>query len=128
MVEKVSDAANLLEDINHTLNQPDRSNLFRKEVGLELSQRQIDLLRRIVKADKGSEKQGDIWYLVEAIGKTSVYRASANSQIELDVDTQDIHALSQAGHIRGYYSNNTFYFYIAPSAEFVANSDGDEFA
>jgi len=123
LVEKAGSAARSLEDINRTLNQPDRSNLFQKEAGLELSGRQVKLLSDIVQADKESETAGEGWLLSEAIGKTSIRKTSPKGKLELDAKTCDIQALSQAGHIRGYYRNNIFWFYVAPSAEsFVKKS------
>lgn len=123
LVEKVESSAHSLKDINRTLNQPDRSNLFQKEAGLKLSDRQVKLLSDIVQADKESETVGEIWFLSEVVGRTSICKASPKRELELDVNTHDILALSQAGHIRGYYRDNIFWFYVTPSAEsFVKKS------
>ena len=117
MIENVSNAAKSLEDINHTLNQPDRSNLFQKEAGLELNNHQSMLLKNIIQTEKESETEGGIWFLAETIGKTSIRKHSSKGELEIDAETQDIQALSQAGFLRGYYRENIFWFYVAPSAE-----------
>ena len=117
LVENIDKTADTLEKINQTLNQPDRSNLFNKEIGLELNDRQVELLNDIVRLEKESSTCGDNWLLSEVIGRTYILKASPDEKVELDVKTPDIHALAQAGYLRGYYSDDTFWFYISPSAE-----------
>lgn len=114
LVEKVTDAAQSLESINRSLNQPDRSNMYIRE-DLELNDRQVELIRKIAEAEQQSEKQGAIWILREVIGKTSISRTV--DDFEVEVETHDIQTLCRSGHLRGQYSDGTFWFYVAPSAK-----------
>ncbi len=117
LVENIGSVARSLEEINRTLNQPDRSNIFAKEKGLELNQRQIELLRQIVDSEKNLENDGETWHLSEIIGQNSIGRESSNGPIKLDAETRDIQTLCQAGHLRGYYSDDVLWFYVSPSAD-----------
>ncbi len=126
LVESVSNAASSLHEINETLNQPDRSNTFNVKIGLELNDRQAELLFRIVKAEVSAEKKGDIWHLSECIGKTSIRRMSAGNEHELDVEAQDVQTLCQAGFLRGYYRNNILWFHVSPFAEREVNEKPNE--
>lgn len=117
LVENVSKAAVSLADINITLNQPDRSNLFQREVDLKLSNSQVELLDRIIQAERDDEPSDKVWFLSRVIGKTSIQKHSPKGEIKLDASVQDIQALCQAGHLRGYYSGDILWFNLAPSAE-----------
>lgn len=112
LVEKVSDAATSLEKINTTLNQPDRSNVFVRE-DLELNEKQKKVLKDISKAEQQTNTIGNTWFLREVIGKTSICRTADN--VELEVEAQDIQTFCRAGYLRGYYSDGTLWFYVAPS-------------
>lgn len=112
LVEKVSSAADSLELINRTLNQPDRSNIYIRE-NLELNDKQKALLENIRKLEEDTDTNANSWFLQEAIGKTSIRRSI--DEIEFEVETQDIQTLCRAGYLRGYYSDGTLWFYKAPS-------------
>lgn len=114
LVEKVSVAAESLERINTTLNQPDRSNIYIRE-NLVLNDKQKALLEYITKLEKDTDTNGNSWFLSEVIGKTSIRRAI--DEVELEVETQDIQTLCRAGYLRGYYSDSTLWFYTAPSVK-----------
>jgi hypothetical protein len=114
LVEKVTDAAQSLESINRSLNQPDRSNMYIRE-DLELNDRQVELMRKIAEAERQLEKEGAIWILREVVGKTCISRTVDNFEIE--VETHDIQTLCRSGHLRGQYSNGSLSFYVAPLAK-----------
>jgi hypothetical protein len=114
LVKNIDDAANSLSEINRTLNQPDRSNLFQKDFDLTLSDDQQTLLQKNIRTEQESGTEGETWLLAETIGKTSIRQHTDKGELEIEVKTKDIQTLSQAGLLRGYYKDNLFWFYVAP--------------
>jgi len=121
LIKNMESAAESLSDINRTLNQPDRSNLFQKDTELVLSSGQQRLLKNIVEVEKESGTEGETWLLAETIGKTIIRKHPDKGELELDVNIKDIHVLSQAGLLRGYYRDNIFWFHVAPLSKSCDN-------
>ncbi len=115
MVEDIGNSSIALDRINHTLNQPDRSNSFYVNENIDPSPKQLDLFYQIKSLEDQGASTGEQWILNEVIGRTYISQFLKDKEIELDVRIQDIHALIRAGYLQGYYQNNNLWFCVCVS-------------
>jgi len=112
VAENILEISRSLADIQRTLDQPDRGNLFVPLSDQSLNGSQKLILEKIVESEKDPNSLGSLWMLVKAIGSTKV-RELRDGGVEFEVQGHDVEALCQEGSLAGYYQGGTLFFRLS---------------